>query len=121
MALVRAGKLMARTFVNASRQQLPSAMHMSRRLKTYLVGVDGSGYGFSALKTVCNGANNGDEVICMYFPPNLEVQLALRTNWHNVCINGLYIIIITYLTIFNQQYDNNRYQYIQIVINTEYN
>mmetsp|Transcript_65965 Transcript_65965/g.59243 ORF Transcript_65965/g.59243 Transcript_65965/m.59243 type:complete len:193 (-) Transcript_65965:63-641(-) len=75
MALARTGQLMARTFVNASRSQLPSAMHLSRRLKTYLVGVDGSGYGFSALKTVCSGANNGDEVICMYFPPNLELMM----------------------------------------------
>lgn len=109
MALVRAGQLMTRTFANAARQQLPSAMYMSRRLKTYLVGVDGSGYGFAALKTVCNGANNGDEVICMYFPPNLEVHIALQTNWHNVCCNGFYI----YLTIM----DINTYKFTIYTIN----
>ena len=77
MALARAIKLTSRTLINASRQQLPSSMYISRRLKTYLVGVDGSGYGFSALRTVCSGVNNGDEVICMYFPPNLEVEFSI--------------------------------------------
>ena len=83
MALSRAARLTARHLIHASKrlpiQQLlrPSTVYMSRRLKTYLVGVDGSGYGFAALKSVASSANNGDEVICMYFPPNLEVELTI--------------------------------------------
>merc|ERR1712130_660690 len=49
------------------------------RLKTYLVGVDGSGYGFSALRSTAQSVNNGDEVIAMYFPPNLELMMVQPT------------------------------------------
>jgi len=88
MALSRAAQLTARHLMNASKhlpiQHLlrPSTVYMSRRLKTYLVGVDGSGFGFSALRSTVKSASNGDEIICMYFPPNLEVQLALKTNYN---------------------------------------
>eukprot|EP00485_Elphidium_margaritaceum_P011974 CAMPEP_0202703504 /NCGR_PEP_ID=MMETSP1385-20130828/16350_1 /ASSEMBLY_ACC=CAM_ASM_000861 /TAXON_ID=933848 /ORGANISM="Elphidium margaritaceum" /LENGTH=152 /DNA_ID=CAMNT_0049361373 /DNA_START=91 /DNA_END=547 /DNA_ORIENTATION=- len=45
-------------------------------IEKYLVGVDGSGYGFSALRNVCSGhVANGDEIIAMYFPPNLELMM----------------------------------------------
>eukprot|EP01083_Nonionella_stella_P233721 823185_1 len=84
MALPRAVRLTTRHLIKASkfasiRQLQPSSIYLSNRLKTYLVGVDGSGYGFSALKSTAENAHNGDEIICMYFPPNLELMMVQPT------------------------------------------
>eukprot|EP01084_Bolivina_argentea_P031259 57859_1 len=85
MALSRALRMTSRHIMKASsyartNRLLPSSYYLSKRLRTYLVGVDGSGYGFSALKTVVSStACSGDEVICMYFPPNIELMMVQPT------------------------------------------
>lgn len=48
-------------------------IYASTRYKTYLVGVDGSEYGYNALRAVCKGANKTDKIVAMYFPTSVAV------------------------------------------------
>eukprot|EP01083_Nonionella_stella_P312983 1121403_1 len=75
MALSRMARVTMKHLSHPIRQLAqPSALYMSYRLKTYLVGVDGSGFGYSALRATSQEANSGDQIIAMYFPPNLELM-----------------------------------------------
>jgi len=52
-----------------------SAIYTSQRYKTYLVGVDGSEYGYNALRTTCKGANKCDKIVAMYFPTSIALYM----------------------------------------------
>mmetsp|Transcript_37437 Transcript_37437/g.59958 ORF Transcript_37437/g.59958 Transcript_37437/m.59958 type:complete len:202 (+) Transcript_37437:20-625(+) len=85
MAFSRAAKIAGRHLMNVSKHlsaeqaMRPSTFYMSQRLLTYLVGVDGSGYGFAALRNTVAAISSGDEIVCMYFPPNLELMMVTPT------------------------------------------
>ena len=49
------------------------AIDTSARYKTYLVGVDGSEYGYNALRAVSKDANKCDKIIAIYFPTSIGV------------------------------------------------
>ena len=51
-----------------------SIIYSQIRTKTYLVGVDGSDYGYSALKTASTISTTQDKLISIYFPPNIAVK-----------------------------------------------
>eukprot|EP01084_Bolivina_argentea_P133184 235029_1 len=71
MAFLSMARIASRHFTKTQQ----STFNLCCRFKTYLVGVDGSGYGFSALKSTVESAHNGDEIFCMYFPPNIELMM----------------------------------------------
>eukprot|EP01083_Nonionella_stella_P218201 782662_1 len=50
-----------------------SFIYSSHRYKTYLVGVDGSEYGFNALRFASKNAKKGDRIISMYFPTSVAL------------------------------------------------
>ena len=64
------GKQMIRAINNASSHRI---LYSQLRFKCYLVGVDGSSYGYSALKTASTIATPEDKLISVYFPPNIAV------------------------------------------------
>ena len=47
--------------------------YMQKRLKTYIVGIDGSKYGYCALQSTANTVSPKDNIIAMHFLPNFEV------------------------------------------------
>eukprot|EP01084_Bolivina_argentea_P116489 206964_1 len=51
----------------------PSSVYTSTRYKTYLVGVDGSDYGYTALKAAAAHAHKGDRIISVYFPTSIDL------------------------------------------------
>eukprot|EP01083_Nonionella_stella_P003715 10684_1 len=50
-----------------------SCIYSSHRYKTYLVGVDGSDYGYNALKFASKNAKRGDRIISMYIPTSVAL------------------------------------------------
>eukprot|EP01083_Nonionella_stella_P308727 1090565_1 len=61
------------------RTALRTLPRIQSRLKTYLVGIDGSSYGYSALKTAAQMTTDQDKLISIHFPPNIAVQYSLYT------------------------------------------
>ena len=74
-------------------------MYSQIRLTTYLVGVDGSQYGYGALQTASQICTANDKLISIYFPLNIAVESILfnlcETNI-NLTINNVHV---TYLVI----------------------
>ena len=52
-------------------------MYSQIRLTTYLVGVDGSQYGYGALQTASKVCTANDKLISIYFPLNIAVESVL--------------------------------------------
>lgn len=46
---------------------------ISKRLKCYVVGVDGSKFGFAALKTALNESIDKDQIHCIHVPEDMEM------------------------------------------------
>lgn len=55
----------------ATRLQSKPSCLLQKRLKTYLVGVDGSSYGFSALKNAAMTIKDNDKLLAIHFPVNI--------------------------------------------------
>ena len=46
---------------------------VSKRLKSYVVGIDGSNFGFAALKTTLEESIDNDNIYCIHVPENLDM------------------------------------------------
>eukprot|EP01084_Bolivina_argentea_P087733 158457_1 len=66
MALSRLSRLTRHAFKVTQR-------YSSKRHKTYLVGVDGSDFGFTALRSIAKSSERTDKIISMYFPTNIAL------------------------------------------------
>lgn len=55
-------------------------IYSQSRFKTYLVGVDGSNYGYYALQSASTMSTTQDKLISIYFPPNIAVKYTIIVN-----------------------------------------
>eukprot|EP01083_Nonionella_stella_P016908 47209_1 len=64
-------RMLPKVYKQAAPKSYASCFTIQKRLRTYLVGLDGSSYGFSALKNVAQIAQANDKIVCMHFPMNI--------------------------------------------------
>eukprot|EP00483_Globobulimina_turgida_P007565 UN07580 len=65
--------LFARRILQKLPKQTTTIVSIQKRLKVYLVGIDDSNYGYSALKTVTQHVKENDKIISIHFPRNITV------------------------------------------------
>eukprot|EP00485_Elphidium_margaritaceum_P008665 CAMPEP_0202708076 /NCGR_PEP_ID=MMETSP1385-20130828/20334_1 /ASSEMBLY_ACC=CAM_ASM_000861 /TAXON_ID=933848 /ORGANISM="Elphidium margaritaceum" /LENGTH=198 /DNA_ID=CAMNT_0049366963 /DNA_START=81 /DNA_END=677 /DNA_ORIENTATION=+ len=73
---------MANRLAMQTRTTYPATAFLSRRDKTYLVGVDGSEYGYNALRAVSKMADSKDKIISMYFPVSIALVMERYATFH---------------------------------------
>mmetsp|Transcript_48197 Transcript_48197/g.77199 ORF Transcript_48197/g.77199 Transcript_48197/m.77199 type:complete len:203 (-) Transcript_48197:348-956(-) len=70
----------SRAVRSSSTSRYRATVYTSLRYKTYLVGVDGSDYGYAALRSVSRIANKGDKIVSMYIPTSIAVIMEKSTS-----------------------------------------